>query len=93
MGLINHTRPISHHITPLVINALKGKHTDRQTDTHILTCKQNRFQKPGVDGFWLHVPGLKTQSISIEFDCTDGLMQRNSVVPKQTFNMYGNFYK
>ena len=41
MGLTNHTRPISHHITPLVINGLGGGHTD----THILTHKQKQFQE------------------------------------------------
>ena len=28
MGLNNHTRPISHHIMPLVINTLGGRYTD-----------------------------------------------------------------
>ena len=39
-GLINHTWPISHHIPSLVINVLKGGHTDRQTDTHTHTNEQ-----------------------------------------------------
>ena len=30
MCLANHTQPISHHITPLVINNLGGGHTDTQ---------------------------------------------------------------
>ena len=32
--LANHTRSISHHITPLVIHSLGGGHTDTQTHTH-----------------------------------------------------------
>ena len=32
--LTNYTVSISHHITLLVINALGGEHTDRQTHTH-----------------------------------------------------------
>ena len=32
IGLANHTRPISHNITPLVMNGLGSGHTDRQTD-------------------------------------------------------------
>ena len=43
MGLTNHTRPISHHITPLVINTLGGRHTDRNTDTE--TDTHNDFKK------------------------------------------------
>ena len=43
MGLTNHTWPISHHITPLVINGLRGGHTD--TDTHIPIREQKRFQE------------------------------------------------
>ena len=38
--LTNHTQSISHHIMPLVINAIGGGHT------HILTCKQKKqFQE------------------------------------------------
>ena len=44
MGLANYTQPKLHHINPLVINALGGGHTDRQTDTHIPTSKQKQFQ-------------------------------------------------
>ena len=39
--LTNHTRFISHHIMPLVINAFRGGHTD----THILTCEPKQFQR------------------------------------------------
>ena len=41
-----HGLRISHHIMPLVINALGGGHTDRQTDrhTHITTCKPKQCQ-------------------------------------------------
>ena len=41
-GLINHTWPISHHITPLVINALRGGHIHTQTHTNMRT---NQFQE------------------------------------------------
>ena len=37
MGLTNHTWPISHHIVPLVINDLGGRHTDRHAHTHTHT--------------------------------------------------------
>ena len=37
MGLIHRTQAISHYITPLVINAVGGGHTDRQTKTHTHT--------------------------------------------------------
>ena len=47
--LTNHTRSISHHIMPLVINGLGGGHTDRhtQTDTHtrIPTRGPKQFQE------------------------------------------------
>ena len=39
MDLINHIRPISHNIMPLVINDLGGEHT------RIPTCKQKLFQE------------------------------------------------
>ena len=40
MGLTNHTQPISHHIMPLAINALRA-----DTQTHIPTCQQKQFQE------------------------------------------------
>ena len=47
--LTNRTRPISHHITPLVINGLGGGHTDTrtytQTHTRILTRGPKQFQE------------------------------------------------
>ena len=54
-GLTNHTQPISHHIMPLVINALSGgqterqtdRQTDRQTHTHIPMHEQKQFQETG----------------------------------------------
>ena len=56
MGLNNHTRPISHHITPLPINALGGGHTDKQTDRHTYQrVSKNDFKKAGVQPC---VPGL-----------------------------------
>ena len=52
--LTNHTQSISHHITPLVINALGGIHTDRLT--HIPTSKPKQFQE--TRHTWL-LAGLK----------------------------------
>ena len=43
--LTNHTWPISHHITPLVINALGGRHTDTYTQTHIPMREPKQFQE------------------------------------------------
>ena len=43
--LTNHTWPISHHITPLVINGLGGGHTDTDTRTHIPTREPKQFQE------------------------------------------------
>ena len=52
---------------PLVINVLRGGHTDthrhthRHTDTHTHAYRrtnQSNFKKPGV---WPHAPGLKIQ--------------------------------
>ena len=40
--LTNHTRPISHHIMPLVINALGGGHTDTHTDTQTKAISRNQ---------------------------------------------------
>ena len=55
MGLTNHTRPISHHITSLVINALKGGHTHTHTYIHTHThththqrANKTNFKKPSV---------------------------------------------
>ena len=46
MGLTNHTWPISHNITPLVINGFGGRHRD----THILTaCNKNDFKAVAPD--------------------------------------------
>ena len=50
------------YITPLVINAFEGGHT--QTHTHPRMNK-NDFKKPGARGLWLHAPGLKSR-IGIE---------------------------
>ena len=52
--LTNRTRPISHHIMPLIINALGA---DIQTHTY-QHGNQNNFKKPGTRGLWLHTPGL-----------------------------------
>ena len=40
-SLFNHTRSMSHHIMPLVINAIGGGHTY----THILMHEQRQFQE------------------------------------------------
>ena len=52
-GLTNCTRPISHHITPLVINALRATQTDRQTHTHTHTHTHTQKNNPHivVNGF------------------------------------------
>ena len=54
--LTNRTQPISHHITTLVVNALRGGHTDTHTYQRM---NQNNFKKPGVRGLWPRAPGLK----------------------------------
>ena len=59
--LNNHTPSISHHIMPLVINAL-GVDTHER---HILTHKQMQFQKPdcGLHA-WFNIKNLKATSIT-----------------------------
>jgi len=42
--LINHKGSISHHITPLVINNLGGRHT--HTHTHTDIADKSNFKKP-----------------------------------------------
>ena len=44
MGLTNHTQPISHHITPLVVNGLRSGQTDTHTHTDAQTKKISRNQ-------------------------------------------------
>ena len=40
---------ISHHITPLVINSLGGRHTHTHTHTHILKfTDRSNSKKPGA---------------------------------------------
>ena len=41
--LANHTWPISHHIMPIVINALKDGHTHRHTQT-VIVVSQHKLQ-------------------------------------------------
>ena len=54
---------ISHHITPLIINSLRGEHT--HTQTRILTFVDKAIlRKPGR-----HIPGLKTHPSSIASWC------------------------
>ena len=56
--LTNCTWSISHHIMPLVINTLRGGHTDRHTDTHTYRhTNQSNFKKPGAKqvGEWKQV--------------------------------------
>ena len=53
----------SHHITPLVINALRGRHTH----THIYTyqhANQSNFKKPGAHDLWPHTSSLKMITFS-----------------------------
>ena len=47
---------ILHHITPLVINSLGGRHTHTHTNTHTDNRGQSNSKKPGCG--W-RVPGLK----------------------------------
>ena len=49
-------QPISHHITPLIINALRVGH--RHTDTY-RHANQSNFKKPSTHSRRLRVPGLK----------------------------------
>jgi len=44
--LTNNKGSISHHITPLVINSLGGRQTDRQTDKHTHIADKSNFKKP-----------------------------------------------
>ena len=56
--LTNHIGSISHHITPLVINSLGGRHTHTYTHTHAHTHthtnthtdirRQSNSKKPGM---------------------------------------------
>jgi len=58
--LANHKGSISHHIMPLVINSLEGRHTHRYTHTckHTHIADKSNFKKPVVRHFF--VPGLKS---------------------------------
>jgi len=64
--LTNHKGSISHHITPLVINSLRGGHTNTHTHTHTHTqayrhCRQKQFQEAShmlTEG--QHATGLKS---------------------------------
>ena len=46
--LTNHMWSISHHITPLVINSLRGGHTHINTHTDIRIRGQSNSKKPGA---------------------------------------------
>ena len=39
---------ILHHITPLVVNSLKGGHTHTYTHTHTVNLHRINFKKPGA---------------------------------------------
>ena len=63
--LTKNTWSISHHITPLVINALGGRHrhTDTDTDTDAYTCRpmfvdETISRNQACVGSW-SMPGLK----------------------------------
>ena len=56
MGITNHTWPISHNITPLVINGPGGGHTHTHTYRRV---NKNDFKKPGMRGQRPCTPGLK----------------------------------
>ena len=55
MGLTNRIRPISHHITPLFINALGGGHTYTHTNAQTKTISRNQ----ACAAKKLCAPGLK----------------------------------
>ena len=66
--LTNHTRPISHHIMPLVNYALGDGHTDTDTctdiHTHILMREPKQFQetrhvRPLATRAWFNMVGIK----------------------------------
>jgi len=65
----NHKGSISHHITPLVINTLRGGHiythihTNTYTQTHTDFVERSNFKKPGVCRPSAGAPGLKIKSI------------------------------
>ena len=56
-------RPISHHITPLVINTLMGGHTHTHTHTY-QHANQSNFKKTGVRGLWMRMPCLKSSQMT-----------------------------
>jgi len=57
--LTNHKSSISHHITPLVIHSLGGKHTHTHAYSH---CGQKQFQETShVLAFGWLTPGLKSK--------------------------------
>ena len=56
MCLTNPTRSILHHITPLVINGLKGGHTDTHTDAQTKAISRNQ-----ACAAFDCAPGLKTE--------------------------------
>ena len=60
--LTNPPQPISHHITPLVINTLGSGHTDRHTHTY-QHMNTNNFKKPGAHSLRPRTRGL------IEIEC------------------------
>ena len=76
--LTNHTRSISHHITSLVINALRGGHTqtDTQTQTHTHTNMQTKAisKTQRVQACSLHASGLKSQSTVCRNNCPNFLL-------------------
>ena len=68
--LTNRTWPISHHITPLVINPLTGGHTD----THILTREPNQLQeircaRPKAVRIWFN--NFRTLVLDLKKLCQD----------------------
>ena len=64
MGLTNHTQPISHHITPLVINTLGGGHIETKTQTQ-KQIHTTISRKPGVHGQNPCTPGLKSFELKL----------------------------
>ena len=56
---------------PLIINALRGGYTDRQTNTHAYQCaNRSKFKKPGVHGPRAHAWFKIKQQNLVTYDIT-----------------------
>jgi len=80
--LTNHKGSISHHITLLVINSLRGGHT------HTYIADKSNFKKSGVPAKGRHAPGLKISfGINLPFQHSEVLFI------KQMFYICIDYYK